>query len=277
MTLYSEAEFDPGGLPVFEDGQHVARIQRFSKGGFEGTCYWRSRDGYNRNPLGIQRQIPRVRSKADVLEDSAHRARRRVRWLAREMQVDHLLTLTTREVVNDPATLLKRFERFVELYRKAIGSREFLYVAVPEPHPSNPNHWHVHAAVRGRVHVNVARGIWWALCGGRGEGNVDARFIKCRGGLDRSLRVARYISKYISKSFEASPDSAGRHRYRAARVTLQRRSVLVLEAASCVEALAVLLDRLSLTRGDVQVFFFADYSGFWFSCDGNLAQGPPPF
>lgn len=264
------------GVPPWSERQHVVRIQRFTEGGYEGTCYWRSKEGYKRNPLQLARTTPAVRSKAEVLEDKARRARTRVRWLAREMGTDHLLTLTTRESTNDPTALLKRFERFVELYRKAIGGKEFLYVAVPEPHPSNPDHWHVHAAVRGRIHVNLARGIWWSLCGGRGQGNIDAKWIKCGVGLDRSVKVARYISKYITKSF-SELDVGGRHRYRAARVTLQRRSVLVLEADSCVEALSILLDRLRVARGDVQVFFFSDYSGFWFSCSGNLAESPPPF
>ena len=250
----------------------------FSGGGFEGTCYWRSKDGrFSGGGKGFTSRVPRVRDKSEVALDKARRARRRVRWLVREIGADHLLTLTTREASNEPGLLLKRFERFVELYRKAISGREFLYVAVPEPHPSNPAHWHVHVACRGRLQVNVARGIWWSLCGGRGSGNVDAKWIKCRNGADRSLRVARYLGKYISKSFDAESALDGTHRYRAARVTLQRRSVLVFEAGSLNEALSLLLDRLRITRGDVDVVFFSDYSGFWFSCSGDIAAVDPPF
>jgi hypothetical protein len=264
-------------VPSFSDLQHVARIQRFSSGGFEGTCYWRSKDRYRSNTLGLLPRVARVRDKAEVVLEKAQRARKRVRWLAREIGADHLLTLTTREAANDPHLLLRRFERFAELYRKALAGQPFLYVGVPEPHPSNPNHWHVHVAVRGRVHVNVARGIWWALCGGRGQGNVDARFIKCRGGLDRSLRIARYLGKYITKSFGDRAELDGSHRYRASRVTLERRSVLVFEAGSVNEALSILLDKLRLVRGDVDVVFFSDYSGFWFSCSGDIAEIEPPF
>lgn len=92
------------------------------------------------------------------------------------------------------------------------------------------------------------------------------------------MRIARYLSKYVSKSFELGGlDLGGRHRYRAARVTLAARSALVLEAGSCFEALDVLLGRLGLVRGDVQVFFFEDWSGFWFSVGEDIATTPPPF
>lgn len=276
--MSADPQFEALGVVPYEDGQFVARIQPFSEGGFEGVCYQRSLDMWRHNPLQLVRGRARLaRDKAEVVEDSARRARRRVRWLTREIGADHLLTLTTREAKNDPVQILRRFERFAELYRKALSGRGFQYVAVPEPHPSNPDHWHVHAAVRGRIHVNVARGIWAGLCGGRGMGNVDAQWIKCRSGLDRSVRVARYISKYVTKTFDAANFPEGRKRYRASRTSLAPRSKVVFGAASCNEAFDVLLGRLGLSVGDVQVFFFREGNGFWFSCNGDVGDSPPPF
>jgi len=90
------------------------------------------------------------------------------------------------------------------------------------------------------------------------------------------MRIARYLSKYLGKTLDEA-DLDGRHRYRASRIRLETNRALVLQAGSLNEALDRLLSRLDLSRGDVQVFFFSDYSGFWFSCSGDIGDSPPPF
>src|SRR6185503_7393464 len=70
-----------------------------------------------------------------------HRAKRRVRHACKEIGADRLLTLTTREQSNTPESMLKRWQHWLRLVERATG-RPFHYVAVLEPHPSNPAHLH---------------------------------------------------------------------------------------------------------------------------------------
>jgi hypothetical protein len=275
-----DVPFDDCTIPPYVDTQVIARIQPFSGGGFEGMCYWRSKEAKwaRRLPGSAIFKRERERDPDEAALSNARRAKRRVRWLCREIAADRLLTLTTREESNSPIALLARFERFVRLYRKSLGGEAFHYVAVPEPHPSNPGHWHVHVAVKGYVHVNRARAIWWAVCGGRGMGNIDVRWIRARSSGGRSEKIAHYISKYITKVFEEGLLIEGRHRYRASRVTLQERHKLVFEAdLGMVGAYGEILDRLHLDVRDIRVWFFPDGSGFWFTSSGDFAASTPPF
>lgn len=279
----------PAGEPVYEkveqpvleaDRQFVARVQPFGRGGYEGSCYWRVRDSYRTNPMGLRSLTPRVKPKEQKLTENANRARKRVRWLCREIAADHLVTFTTREVSNSRAAMMKRFERFVRGYRKATDGRPWLYVAVSEPHPTNPGHWHIHVACRGGVMIRTANKIWWAICGGRGEGNVDVKRFKTIDGDCGSMALARYISKYVVKGFGLDDDSReeGERRFRAAIIPLCERHKLIVEADAPELALRNLLKMFRLGRGDLQVFFYRDGSGFWFSCSGEVAdESPPPF
>lgn len=279
-TASPEALFDldDGPIPPPEES-FVARLLSFSPGGFEGSCYWRTLDGYRKqNPLGLVRAVPRPpKSREEKAQEHATRARRRVRWLCREIGADHLLTLTTREGLNSRASVFAKYSRFVKDYRKATGGREWLYVAIAEPHPSNPGHWHVHVACRGGVRIRTANAVWWKICGGRGEGNVDVKRFKTLDGDVGSVSLARYIAKYVVKGFGLDdPDREVRERrFRASVVTLEARRTLILAADHPNVALRRLLEVLRLGRGELQVFMYSDGSGFWFSCSGELVVEDP--
>lgn len=273
------AVYEPLKTPVLDAANHfVARVQPFGRGGYEGSCYFRVLDSYRANPLGLRSAVPRVKSKEDKEIENANRARRRVRWLCREIAADHLVTLTTRESSNSRPELMKRFERFVREYRKALDGRPWLYVAVAEPHPSNPGHWHVHVACRGGVMIRTANRIWWSICGGQGQGNVDVKRFKTIDGDCGSMGLARYIAKYVVKGFSAEDREAGTRRFRSAIIPLSERHRLIIEADAPELALKMLLRALRVGRGDLQVFFYPDRSGFWFSCSAEVAdECPPPF
>lgn len=101
------------------------------------------------------------------------------------------------------------------------------YVAVLERH--RKGNYHLHLAWVGRVNLNVMRPLWWAICGGRGAGNVDAQYIKVRQGGDRAHRIASYISKYVGKHFTDNP-RFNKKRYRASRQSLEEVRRYVLRA-----------------------------------------------
>jgi hypothetical protein len=243
-------------------------------------------------PRGLRKPVEE-RDERDMLRAVA-RARKTIRHAVKTIGATYLMTLTTRQEENSPDELARRWKKFVRAYRPFSGD-DFLYVAVPERHPTNPKHWHLHVAVRGRIKVNVARPIWWTCCGGRGQGNIDVKHIKVgvhpatgreRGPLVRSEKIARYISKYMSKDllFAHRPD---KKRYWRSEFDLPaaRRYWLKTrpdhKSGSVSLALREFLDRFGLTGAAVSLFVFPDGSGFWLSYNPDASDferiHPPPF
>ena len=66
-----------------------------------------------------------------------------------------------------------------------------------------------HIAVRGFQDVRLLRRCWYRIVGD-GQGQVNVR--GPRPG-SSPVKLARYISKYISKDLDALPREAGEHRY----------------------------------------------------------------
>ncbi len=94
-------------------------------------------------------------------------------------------------------------------------------MGIPEPHRGggvNDGGLHVHLAVNGFYDVTILRECWWSVVG-EGQGNVQVEGPNRRRRFTGKLRpkdtgyVARYLCKYISKSFFDSPRAPGRHRY----------------------------------------------------------------
>lgn len=160
-------------------------------------------------PLRKPRVPGPVSLSGESLERSQRRAKTGVRLLTTELAPSALVTFTTREIMSIDA-LLSVWQKFGALVRGA--GIEFEYVAVPERHPTNPIHLHLHVAYRGRTPFNVLRRFWHmalearhgrrvtvVLRGAESPGNIDVQLIKARDSLRRIRKIARYISKYITK------------------------------------------------------------------------------
>jgi hypothetical protein len=181
---------------------------------------------------------------AESLQRSERRAKSQVRRLVMELAPSALVTFTTRQVLSLDQ-LLVAWKRLQRLMRELGVS--FEYVAVPERHPSNPAHLHVHAAVRGRVNISTLRRLWHiALASINGErvacilkgkaspGNIDVQHIKGRDQLRRIRRIARYVSKYITKDLIVE---FNRRRYWPSQgITLQDAAVFWLHSLDQLEA-----------------------------------------
>lgn len=167
------------------------------------------------------RRDPDKVADAESLELTARRAKRAVRVRVKELAPSALVTFTTRRVYALDA-LLDVWARFNRLARLA-GFTSFEYVAVPEPHPSNPDHLHIHAACRGAPPISVLRRLWHialeghegrrvvaTLRGSDSPGNIDVQSIKARDLQRRVAKIAKYVAKYISKDLI---DLFGRRRY----------------------------------------------------------------
>jgi len=185
-------------------------VHGFDAGGFEATV--RVVDLQAMVDAGMRPRGPRKavteRDERDMLRAVA-RSKKMVRHAVKQIGCDHLLTMTAREERNTPEDLNAKWKAWVRRYRFFTGE-PFPYVAVPERHPSRPEHWHLHVAVRGGMYgkhevngvwlkrLDLARRLWWQVCGGRGMGNLDIKPIKVgchangtpKGPLVKAERIA---------------------------------------------------------------------------------------
>ncbi len=142
-------------------------------------------------------------------ERNQQRARSRAASVIRRkcltIGADHLLTLTYRENVQDRTRTLEDWERFNRTLKRAGASLQ--YVTVLEYQKRGAIHFHI--AVRGFQDVRLLRRCWYRIVG-NGQGQVNVR--GPRPG-SSPVKLARYLSKYISKDLDALPREAGEHRY----------------------------------------------------------------
>ena len=140
----------------------------------------------------------------------------------------------------------------------------------------------------GRVNVGIVRKLWLlAIGGGKGCGNIDAKHMKVQAGGDRATRIARYISKYVSKHFVDSP-RYNKKRYWASRQTLEEARRYVLTADTLDGAITQMGAMLGLDYSKFMVtwggktknenlFVFPDGGGMWINYIPELHGVEPPF
>lgn len=220
--IHSDAELSPVPIhSVFtEEIQYRAKLQKFSKSLPELTVqrisFERDVDRYRRAAENGQRScFPARRARdsskeadAESVERSQRRAKTKVRLTVTELAPNSFLTFTTRKPYElDQWVAL--WSAFVTRIRQIDPA--FEYVAVPEPHKSGQLHLHVAARIRG-VNRDTLRRFWHivleafegrrvfnTLRGPAAPGNIDEQPVKGRDTLRRIRKIARYISKYITK------------------------------------------------------------------------------
>jgi hypothetical protein len=169
------------------------------------------------------------------IERAARRARQAVHHAVRQIGADHMLTLTTRENITDRAKFFELWTRFIrlvrtkDLYHGQLITRKDLrhypYCAVPEYQERGA--FHMHVACVGKQDIPLLRACWYTALGGQindtGEdvkGQIDIRYNPKRfsgeSELFKTFKLVNYLTKYISKSFEAS-EELGIHRYSKSR------------------------------------------------------------
>jgi hypothetical protein len=166
---------------------------------------------------------------------SARRAKKQVEYAIRSCGADHMLTLSTRENIQDRERFFEIFKRFVRLVREKDlahnGAQKLLvtrsqkriwqYVAVPELQKRGA--FHMHIACVGKQELELLNACWYVALGGSpndtGEltkGAVNVKFRQKRFGgqsqTHRTLSLVAYLVKYITKSFEES-EELGINRY----------------------------------------------------------------
>lgn len=162
--------------------------------------------------------VPRGRAgdPARAAAEAGRRARGRVRRYCAANGLNRLGTLTYGPPrCTDPAQVRSDVAEFFRGLRAGLGGEPFPYVWVPELHKDGV-HFHVHFAVGRYIPRGLIADVW-------GRGFVH---IKSLGGLpvgsgrlSESRVAARYLSKYVAKSFGQDPSTRvlGRHRYDVAQ------------------------------------------------------------
>lgn len=159
---------------------------------------------------------------------AAKRARQNVRYLAKSIIADHLLTFSYRENVEDRAKVAADWKEFVRLFRVRYPS--WAYLAVLEKQDRGA--LHIHVAVTGKQDIRWLLRCWllaigqpledvsqWLVggvkLGERSMGAVNVEPPKKRwGGMSRQWKrdkLAGYLTKYIGKEFEEADKHAKKY------------------------------------------------------------------
>lgn len=225
---------------------------------------------------------------AESIERSQRRAKTTVRLLATELAPNALVTFTTREILTVDQ-LLECWQHFTRSMR--LAGFDFEYVAVPERHPTNPDHFHLHAAYRGRTPFGIMRRFWHmalearhgrrttrVLRGADSPGNIDVQNLKAGSQVKRCRKIARYISKYITKDLIAE---FNRRRYWPSKgINLVDARVYWLDSLTMIDAIREACGMLGqwdfISDTAAQKMFHPSERVAWCAIDPE-ATPPPPF
>lgn len=282
-----------------EQTQYRVKVQSFSRLPDEVTVqrisFERDFDRYHRayengqRSCFTQRRAPDPDKPRDpeALERAQRRAKTRVRLHVTELAPEALVTFTTRETLS-LEKLLIAWQHFTRLLR--LNNLPYEYVAVPERHPSNPEHLHLHVAYRGETNFSTLRRLWHValealhgrkvraiLRGPASPGNIDVQKIKSRDHLRRIRKIARYISKYITKDLISE---FNQKRYWPSKgIDLQSAKVYWLESLAPADAIreaCVMVGQWDFEAGAPgQALFHPSDRVCWFAVDPE--RTPPPF
>ncbi|GAA0840212.1 rolling circle replication-associated protein [Cupriavidus pauculus] len=188
---------------VYSEGITV-RVRRFGNGqveinGFPSTAWHRIND-----VRLLPKRTETVRGESEHKERneeiSVRRATQQIRVRCKQVNADTMLTLNTRENIQDMDDFYPLCKEFFRRMRK---HGDFHYVAVPERQKRGA--WHLHIACQGKVARRLVIAVWLRVVGGKGNGychisNPGRSESQARNGKRwEPHRLAAYISKYISK------------------------------------------------------------------------------
>lgn len=281
---------------VVPENPYVMKLQPFKAGGYEVTVYRQDLERLKQLsdfPRRSKRSTSRDEQKEENVISSVLRAKKKVRLLIKSMGMDRMLTLTKRQ--QDDSEVLTSEEwavlwkKFCRLVKKATGT-ELQYVAVLEPHKARG--LHLHAAISGKVNINLIRKIWYACLGQRPDGLTPGEpNIQYKPGITEHKRragLAKYVSKYLTK--HSDQVGINKKRYWSSKHRIEPPSRFVLTSENIIQAMVELSDFLGLKFEGVlkQAFFFGgaerkgdgclsitEESGLWLNFSESLLTECP--
>lgn len=226
------------------------------------------------------------RATPESIERAGRRAKIQARKLATELAPTALVTFTTRRVY-PVQKLLLAWQRFTRSLTAA--GVDFEYLAVPERHPSNPAHLHIHAAYRGRANIDLLRRLWHialeaiegrivkkTLRGPDAPGNIDVKPVAAQSGYKRMRKIARYIAKYITK--DVIVEFNKRRYWPSKGIKLTPAAIVWLKSLTMAEALReglAMMGQIGPDGGTCQKVFNPSDRIAWFAVDPEKTPEPP--
>jgi len=169
---------------------------------------------------------PSTEKLAENMKRAVARAKTTIRRTIMAARLDHLLTLTYRENMQDTKRGWSDLAKLIRLVRMHIPN--WPYVAVMELQERGAIHFHL--AVSGHQDVALLRRLWHLVIGGTKGGNIDVQFF--RGS---KARLAKYLAKYISKDLTEG-NAKGVHRYKRSRGVKVPEEVMLLPHDAAIDS-----------------------------------------
>jgi len=169
---------------------------------------------------------PSPEKRAENGKRAVARAKTTMRRTIMAASLDHLVTLTYRENMQDRVRGWSDFAKFARFVRKHVPG--WPYVVAMELQERGAIHFHI--ATAGRQDVSLLRRLWHTVIGGPERGNIDVQYF--RGS---KARLAKYLAKYISKDL-AEGSGNGVHRYKRSRGIKVPEEVLLLPHDTAIDS-----------------------------------------
>ena len=172
---------------------------------------------------------------AENRKRSMMRSKAQVRRACMMLEVDRMVTLTTRANIQD----LDRWQELTGKFFRAYQEKypRFVYVAVDETQERGA--WHTHYATRGWLDLGFARELWQSLNGGPGMASINIKYEPECYARSRGMPVPVSIAQYIAKYFAKQDLGMYRHRYRGTLVNVEGQAIRI-NATAWVELKAEL-------------------------------------
>lgn len=223
-------------------------IRRYS-GSYTECCGSYIECGDHKNGTGNSEREKKERAtlisqlSEEDIERSLRRTRKTVRQKLLMIKPDKLLTFTTRHAFVETDEFKRVVSLFFKLCRK--NNLQFQYVAVFERHMSKKTalkkfgSLHMHLATSGFVDYVVVRKLWrdsvFRFLKNDYEGsNFDSRANKrgLHSKKNAAVRIARYMSKYITKDIDDIEYRANQKRYWSSKGIKEPEKVVIYTKSS---------------------------------------------
>jgi hypothetical protein len=270
--------FPSSGFDHDQQWHYVAKVQNFVSGGYEVTITKQDLGALGRmmdSPRSTGARVQGEQNDNDVIS-SIQRSKKKVRHLIKSMGCDRMVTFTKRESEGSDYWTIERWAAAWKAFNKLCKRAGVVlqYVAVLERHKKG--NYHLHAAVVGKVSVNLMRKMWLVQTGGKGSGNIDISMRRDCSEHKRRAGLAKYVSKYLTK--QAGSVEFNKKRYWSSRHTLPPVMRYVFNTDDLGSAFneIVGLKGLDIIEVANNMFIFPSGGGIWFSYDDAFLL-PVPF
>jgi len=234
---------------------HRLKVTEYPTGHVEATLYFKRahtpqsderdlRRGESSEPSSKLTPDELLAKESSNKDRSLRRSRSTFKRHCLNLQVDRMITLTTRANITDRAEFHQLIKKWLRRTRAHLP--DLAGVAVFETQKRGA--WHLHMAVRGHYDVRILRHTWQSVC--------DSGSVNIRRQPGKVAKLIGYLCKYMTKAM--SETSAHAHRFlRTGRIPASAVSVV---AGTHAELFQIFLDAYG---SPVFIHSEGDWSWLW--------------